>query len=47
MAALGGGALGETGGGSDFARVLNTMTRKLLHDKKRLGLNRAAWIAIL
>jgi hypothetical protein len=26
---------------------LNTMTSKLLHDKKRLGLNGAAWIAIL
>jgi hypothetical protein len=47
MLALGGGVVGEMGGVSDFARVLNTMTRKLLHDKKRLGLNRAAWIAIL
>jgi len=46
MAALEGGFL-EDWALSDFARVLNTMTRKLLHDKKRLGLNRAAWIAIV
>ena len=46
MAALKGGLLRRFGV-FDFARVLNTMTRKLLHDKPRLGLNGTGWIAIL
>jgi hypothetical protein len=46
MAALEGVLLGIAGV-AHFARVLNTMTRKLLHDKTRLGLNPVARIAIL